>query len=103
PSPCRAPSSPPCPYTPLFRSRSAARPPVGGPPARSTRPVAPAPPDIPRGLGAPRDPLHYLYLAGATVARRLQPPSPTRVAICVRSEEHTSELQSRENLVCRLL
>src|SRR5690606_39510640 len=23
--------------------------------------------------------------------------------ICVRSEEHTSELQSRENLVCRLL
>src|SRR5690606_41759988 len=26
-----------------------------------------------------------------------------RVALGVRSEEHTSELQSRENLVCRLL
>src|SRR5690606_40047796 len=27
----------------------------------------------------------------------------TQIAIKVRSEEHTSELQSRENLVCRLL
>src|SRR5690606_40518315 len=26
-----------------------------------------------------------------------------RVESCLRSEEHTSELQSRENLVCRLL
>src|SRR5436309_10153858 len=26
-----------------------------------------------------------------------------RTAVCRRSEEHTSELQSRENLVCRLL
>src|SRR6266511_3897951 len=34
---------------------------------------------------------------GALVARkRWRPP-------CLRSEEHTSELQSRENLVCRLL
>src|SRR5436309_4797282 len=30
----------------------------------------------------------------------LSPPSRTRLK---RSEEHTSELQSRENLVCRLL
>src|SRR5207302_11218819 len=29
--------------------------------------------------------------------------SVSAVAIVVRSEEHTSELQSRENLVCRLL
>src|SRR5690606_25659932 len=28
---------------------------------------------------------------------------PTRLALVSRSEEHTSELQSRENLVCRLL
>src|SRR5690606_3451345 len=28
---------------------------------------------------------------------------PTRTARRLRSEEHTSELQSRENLVCRLL
>src|SRR5690606_40912218 len=31
--------------------------------------------------------------------RSTRPPSPSRR----RSEEHTSELQSRENLVCRLL
>src|SRR5215475_14637708 len=29
--------------------------------------------------------------------------SPTRASRMPRSEEHTSELQSRENLVCRLL
>src|SRR5690606_25193815 len=28
---------------------------------------------------------------------------PNIASICSRSEEHTSELQSRENLVCRLL
>src|SRR5690606_40235100 len=30
-------------------------------------------------------------------------PMRSRVSVRVRSEEHTSELQSRENLVCRLL
>src|SRR5687768_18132722 len=30
-------------------------------------------------------------------------PSPTRCRAVVRSEEHTSELQSRLHLVCRLL
>src|SRR5690606_41684197 len=29
--------------------------------------------------------------------------APARVGVRARSEEHTSELQSRENLVCRLL
>src|SRR5690606_40634085 len=35
---------------------------------------------------------------------REQPPQhePQRLAVLDRSEEHTSELQSRENLVCRL-
>src|SRR6266511_2497717 len=28
---------------------------------------------------------------------------PNRLVVTMRSEEHTSELQSRENLVCRLL
>src|SRR5436190_16130468 len=32
-----------------------------------------------------------------------QRPFPARAARPLRSEEHTSELQSRENLVCRLL
>src|SRR5690606_41443225 len=31
------------------------------------------------------------------------PPAITKSALYNRSEEHTSELQSRENLVCRLL
>src|SRR5690606_41960928 len=42
----------------------------------------------------------------ATITSRpsIMPTSPMRVfAISLRSEEHTSELQSRENLVCRLL
>src|SRR5690606_40676075 len=32
-----------------------------------------------------------------------RPPDDARPALRLRSEEHTSELQSRENLVCRLL
>src|SRR5688572_30758944 len=36
-----------------------------------------------------------------SVARRLQPPSTA--CLKTRSEEHTSELQSQSNLVCRLL
>src|SRR5207302_8588698 len=31
------------------------------------------------------------------------PDAPSQLARLARSEEHTSELQSRENLVCRLL
>src|SRR5690606_41956105 len=38
-----------------------------------------------------------------TVARGSRPPRAAAPATITRSEEHTSELQSRENLVCRLL
>src|SRR5260370_30940047 len=38
----------------------------------------------------------------AATNRATQVP-PTGMRICVRSEEHTSELQSHLNLVCRLL
>src|SRR5690606_41027363 len=65
------------PYTTLFRSRS-----PGSPVRLPSTPSAPAPSRRgPRGDGGrtPRD----------------RPRS--------RSEEHTSELQSRENIVCRLL
>src|SRR5436309_10597011 len=41
--------------------------------------------------------------AGATVPPAPATASAAVVAASVRSEEHTSELQSRENLVCRLL
>src|SRR5690606_40596402 len=51
-----------------------------------------------------------LFFAGDTInrVRELSPPQSKTRAMAVadvdpRSEEHTSELQSRENLVCRLL
>src|SRR5690606_32502343 len=39
----------------------------------------------------------------ASVERQLRSPGVIRMAVGYRSEEHTSELQSREKLVCRLL
>src|SRR5690606_39517982 len=39
----------------------------------------------------------------AAVCRELDLPSDWTLVAYLRSEEHTSELQSRENLVCRLL
>src|SRR6266478_891238 len=52
-----------------------------------------APGDLPRAIHPPQ---HILTLADEHVGFRLD-------AIAVRSEEHTSELQSQSNLVCRLL
>src|SRR3712207_7681493 len=79
----RPPRSTLFPYTTLFRSRGCApsctRPSTGRPPTPT--PGRPAPPWPPR-----------------TVARRARRCSPPE-----RSEEHTSELQSRQYLVCRLL
>src|SRR6266511_4630575 len=42
-------------------------------------------------------------ISRATWARSSTSMPTPRAAVCSRSEEHTSELQSRENLVCRLL
>src|SRR5690606_39680352 len=49
-----------------------------------------------RAVGGPGDPLQRVEVPriGQRIARATDRP---------RSEEHTSELQSRENLVCRLL
>src|SRR5690606_40499196 len=67
---------------------------------------------VPRNFASAEDPWHPALSAGIQqdhAARRSQSPSedvlPHRVPhLCpFRSEEHTSELQSRENLVCRLL
>src|SRR2546430_13687683 len=66
------------PYTTLFRS--AARRPRRGQPRLRT-------PDRPAGARAPRDAVRV----------------PGDRAAQLRSEEHTSELQSQSNLVCRLL
>src|SRR3712207_9006617 len=78
----RPPRSTLFPYTTLFRSRSR---------------IAPAPPRAawprPGRVRVPR-PARY----GGCHGR-----APTDPAIPERSEEHTSELQSRQYLVCRLL
>src|SRR2546427_2619375 len=69
----RPPRSTLFPYTTLFRSL-----PGGG--------------GLPPGL--PRE--HERFAAASPVV-------PPRIAHALRSEEHTSELQSQSNLVCRLL
>src|SRR3712207_9175361 len=72
----RPPRSPLFPYTTLFRSTRRGPRAPGGPPRRARRP-----PRRSRRRGS---------------SRPSQPPRQ-------RSEEHTSELQSRQYLVCRLL
>src|SRR2546430_10562321 len=84
----RPPRSTLFPYPTLFRSLSV---------ALSTAPIAAADPPAPQaGTPCPSDlPGVMTWPAGATMP-----------LVCVdeqRSEEHTSELQSQSNLVCRLL
>src|SRR3712207_6875028 len=85
----RPPRSTLFPYTTLFRS-NAASPRTARTPAAPSSP--PAPPPTPPG---PVHPGHATH----------QPPRPRsqRCFLSRRSEEHTSELQSRQYLVCRLL
>src|SRR3712207_6907757 len=79
----RPPRSTLFPYTTLFRSRQCGRFPA---PARSAnRPVCSA------------------SLGGRAGARPSPRPHARGAAARGRSEEHTSELQSRQYLVCRLL
>src|SRR3712207_7137012 len=88
----RPPRSTLFPYTTLFRSRYAPR------GRRRPHPRHPALTDV----------LSRRALGRATLARQLlldRVPMPVAAALehLVRSEEHTSELQSRQYLVCRLL
>src|SRR5690606_41671445 len=82
------------PYTSLFRSRGTARARSGEPPVCPLYAPAPAGRNDPRP-GALRE---RAFVARDVWTRRLS-VSARRL----RSEEHTSELQSRENIVCRLL
>src|SRR5258707_7416659 len=79
----RPPRSTLFPYTTLFRSLRRVA-------ARLLR-------RAPRRVHDPRDDLGVGELDDDAVA------DATRDAECLRSEEHTSELQSRQYLVCRLL
>src|SRR5207302_9215637 len=80
------PPSPLFPYTTLFRSPLLLHRQVG----EHGRVEAPVARRVRIDHGAAADRLH----------RRVE---AQHVAVSFRSEEHTSELQSRENLVCRLL
>src|SRR3712207_8774201 len=79
----RPPRSTLFPYTTLFRSLPSA------PPGRGCGPGG-------RGRRRPAVPEERVRRRGAARTRR-------RRARCARSEEHTSELQTRQYLVCRLL
>src|SRR5690606_40283800 len=88
----------PLPYTTLFRSMSERS------QSRHSA-VTRRPTDRVRGRSSPRYTRDTpLQSAAPTVPpchiAHWRPPEPRA---CSRSEEHTSELQSRENLVCRLL
>src|SRR3712207_7853870 len=84
----RPPRSTPCPYPTLFRSGDPERRVAGPPPVRRQ-----APDDV---EGPVRAELR-LRGGGRQGAGQDVPPGGAR------SEEHTSELQSRQYLVCRLL
>src|SRR5690606_41232489 len=93
----RPPSSPPFPYTTLFRSRK--------PPDWCAHKCAYTPFSAINSLCVPCSIISPL---SNTIKRSSAAMVDRRCAIAItvfpcRSEEHTSELQSRENLVCRLL
>src|SRR3712207_8463438 len=93
----RPPRSALFPYTTLFRSRTAA----------PTRPGRPAPAAV---AALPSPPMGNTLGRGAVAAVLVVAMAIGSILMWVgnplfwvRSEEHTSELQSRQHLVCRLL
>src|SRR3712207_8212489 len=92
----RPPRSTLCPYTTLFRSRAAVR-----QVDQQVHPRAALPPEQPDRHELPGRPAAQgLAVDGGHHERRLRGGRGGRDP---RSEEHTSELQSRQYLVCRLL
>src|SRR3712207_7476659 len=85
----RPPRSTLFPYTTLFRSHSAFYPEAGG--DKNGLAV------VPQGLKA------VILPVVQTDSRGCAYPKVVERVFCDRSEEHTSELQSRQYLVCRLL
>src|SRR5688572_32396317 len=93
--PPRPPTSTLFPYTTLFRSvvEEVAQGRPEGPPAVRAG-----------ALDDPRDDLILpLHVHPRYRLRRLREPEVEVELVAERSEEHTSELQSQSNLVCRLL
>src|SRR2546421_12934089 len=99
----RPPRSTLFPYTTLFRSPSTA--PSSPPAIRDVSETTPPPPHTASGAGGiPQAPLPTPAQPDRSDKSPSSPPAhPTaKKAIYHRSEEHTSELQSRSDLVCRL-
>src|SRR3712207_6998363 len=88
----RPPRSTLFPYTPLFRSVVE---------AWIVQRLPQVLQDLPVVRHAHRDPHHRRHHGSRGTARR--PPSALATGARQRSEEHTSELQSRQYIVCRLL
>src|SRR2546430_13385158 len=93
----RPPRSTLFPYTTLFRSRLAAREVQSGEEARSFLDDLAGDGER-HGAGPVTRPAHETI-----VAAQVTLPGQLNVQASARSEEHTSELQSQSNLVCRLL
>src|SRR5438034_8533967 len=93
----RPPSAPLFPYTTLFRSRRLRPTQPGFTPSASASPAG-ARVRVAGSAGKSRE-IHPSRLAAASA------PAPVvkRAVASGRSEEHTSELQSHSDLVCRLL
>src|SRR5690606_40798754 len=99
----RPPLSPLFPYTTLFRSRRMRRPPPRAASWRSTEARSRSA-DCDRALDVMPRPFFFIQEVGQGGQREVlcggieqKEENPG----ALRSEEHTSELQSRENLVCR--
>src|SRR2546427_8362469 len=86
----RPPRSTLFPYTTLFRSWDA---------WRTSNVIAAARP----GGGAPKSGSGFIQRARSSNVKTAATPASAFAATVSRSEEHTSELQSQSNLVCRLL
>src|SRR3712207_8126203 len=88
----RPPRSPLFPYTTLFRSRAAER-------SSEVRRAAPVLAETYADVANVR--VRYQATVGGNLCDADYASDPP--AVLARSEEHTSELQSRQYLVCRLL
>src|SRR5260370_2901442 len=89
----RPPRSTLFPYTTLFRSLPSAREQEAGDPDRVLHP----------GGGRPHEAFHRGLVAAIQRVAQRRPVRDGKREKRKRSEEHTSELQSHLNLVCRLL
>src|SRR3712207_8396998 len=91
----RPPRSTLFPYTTLFRSVGRTQAVADPPPPARRHPL--------RGPRLPGPRVLAVRARGRDVPRRALRRVPARLPLRARSEEHTSELQSRQYLVCRLL